>query len=94
MPPDEASVPGGQGCIPVVPRDAVRRQAPLPLELRVGRRNRRCPAWLVPACIVVSLAAGVRPEEARAIGWKEDGIGLDEGRLPELVKLQHALMPK
>jgi hypothetical protein len=46
------------------------------------------------ACIVVSLAAGVRPEEARAIGWKEDGIGLDEGRLPELVELQHALMPK
>ena len=73
MPPDEASVPGGQGCIPAVRRGAVRRQAPPPLAW--GRRNRRCPAWLVPACIVVSLAAGVRPEEARAIGWKKDGIG-------------------
>jgi hypothetical protein len=40
----------------------------------------------------VSLAAGVRPEEARAIGWKQTGSVLDEGRLPELVKLQHALM--
>jgi hypothetical protein len=36
MPPDEASVPGGQSCIPVVPRGAVRRQAPPPLELRGG----------------------------------------------------------
>jgi hypothetical protein len=27
-------------------------------------------------CIVVSLMAGVRPEEARAIGWEED-VDLD-----------------
>jgi hypothetical protein len=28
------------------------------------------------ACIVVSLMAGVRPEETRAIGWEED-VDLD-----------------
>ena len=28
------------------------------------------------ACIVVSLMAGVRPEEARAIGWEQD-VDLD-----------------
>jgi hypothetical protein len=29
-------------------------------------------AWLIHAYVVVSLMAGVRPEEALAIGWEED----------------------
>jgi hypothetical protein len=53
----------------------VRRQAPRPLELRGGLQDPRCLAWLVHACIVVSLAVGVRPGEARLNGWEEDAIG-------------------
>ncbi len=36
------------------------------------------------ACIVVSLMAGVRPEEARAIGWEED-VDLDGNPPPVAV---------
>ena len=35
-------------------------------------KDPRRPASLMHAYIVVSLMAGVRPEEARAIGWEED----------------------
>jgi hypothetical protein len=38
------------------------------------------------ACIVVSLMAGVRPEEARAIGWEQD-VDLD-GDLPPVAVLR------
>jgi hypothetical protein len=38
------------------------------------------------ACIVVSLMAGVRPEEARAIGWEED-VDLD-GNPPSVAVLR------
>jgi hypothetical protein len=39
-------------------------------------KDPRRPASLPHAYIVVSLMAGVRPEEARAIGWEED-VDLD-----------------
>ena len=38
------------------------------------------------ACIVVSLMAGVRPEEARAIGWQQD-VDLD-GSPPSVAVLR------
>jgi hypothetical protein len=38
------------------------------------------------ACIVVSLMAGVRPEEARAIGWEQD-VDLD-GTPPSVAVLR------
>ena len=50
--------------------------APPALERHGGLKDPRRPASLLHACIVVSLMAGVRPEEARAIGWEED-IALD-----------------
>jgi integrase len=46
------------------------------LELHAGLKDPRRPASLMHAYIVVSLMAGVRPEEARAIGWEED-VDLD-----------------
>ena len=46
------------------------------LELHGGLKDQRRPASLMHAYIVVSLMAGVRPEEARAIGWEED-VDLD-----------------
>jgi hypothetical protein len=46
------------------------------LELHGGLKDPRQPASLMHAYIVVSLMAGVRPEEARAIGWEED-VDLD-----------------
>jgi integrase len=48
------------------------------LELHAGLKDPRRPASLMHAYIVVSLMAGVRPEEARAIGWEED-VDLDGG---------------
>ena len=42
----------------------------------VGLKDPRRPASLMHAYIVVSLMAGVRPEEARAIGWEEN-VNLD-----------------
>jgi hypothetical protein len=39
-------------------------------------KDLRRPASLMHAYIVVSLPAGVRPEEAQAIGWEED-VDLD-----------------
>ena len=53
-----------------------RRQAPPALELHGGLKDPRRPASLMHADIVVSLMAGVCPEEARAIGW-EEGVDLD-----------------
>lgn len=47
-----------------------------PLELHGGLKDPRRPASLMHAYIVVSLMAGVRPEEARAMGWAED-VDLD-----------------
>jgi hypothetical protein len=52
----------------------------------VGLQDPRRPARLVHACIVMSLVAGVRPDEARAIWPGEDGIGARRRTLPELVK--------
>jgi len=50
--------------------------APPALERHAGLTDPRRPASLLHAYIVVSLIAGVRPEEARAIGWEED-VDLD-----------------
>ncbi len=55
---------------------ARRRQAPPALERHAGLTEPRRPAALLHACIVVSLMAGVRPDEARAIGWEQD-VDLD-----------------
>ncbi len=56
------------------PGRAVRRRQALPvLERHPGLKDPRRPASLMHACIVVSPMAGVRPEEARAIGWEEAG---------------------
>ena len=49
---------------------------PPPLELRGGCRNRRCPAWLVHACIAVSLGGWHAPEETGRFGGEEDGMGV------------------
>jgi integrase len=46
------------------------------LELHAGLKDPRRQASLMHAYIIVSLMAGVRPEEARAIGWEED-VDLD-----------------
>src|ERR1700685_2937319 len=56
--PDRGGVSGGHGCMPSGPRRSC-----------VGLQDSRCRAWLVHARIVVSLVAGVCPEEARAI-WQ------------------------
>jgi len=53
-----------------------RRQVPPALKRHARLKDPRRPAALMHACIVVSLMAGVRPEEARAIGWAED-VDLD-----------------
>lgn len=42
------------------------------LELHGGLKDPRSPASLMHTYIVVSLMAGVRPEEVRAIGWEQD----------------------
>jgi integrase len=51
------------------------RELPV-LELHAGLKDPRRPAALMHAYITVSLMAGMRPEEARAIGW-EDDVALD-----------------
>jgi site-specific recombinase XerD len=51
------------------------RELPV-LELPGGLKDPRRPASLMHAYITVSLMAGVRPEEARAISWRHD-VGLD-----------------
>jgi integrase len=51
------------------------REPPV-LELHAGLKDPRRPASLMHAYITVSLMAGVRPEEARAISW-EDDVALD-----------------
>jgi hypothetical protein len=56
------------------------------LELHGGLKDPRRPASLMHAYIVVSLMAGVRPEEARAIGWEQD-VDLDS-RPPSLAVLR------
>ena len=56
------------------------------LELHAGLKDPRRPASLMHAYIVVSLMAGVRPEEARAIGWEED-VDLD-GNPPSVAVLR------
>ncbi len=70
-------MPSGPGSIPFDHQGAPRRrQAPPALERYTGLKDPRRPASLMHAYIVVSLMAGVRPEEARAIGWEED-VDLD-----------------
>ena len=56
------------------------------LELHGGLKYPRRPASLMHAYIVVSLMAGVRPEEARAIGWEQD-VDLD-GSPPSVAVLR------
>jgi integrase len=51
------------------------RELPV-LELHAGLKDPRRPASLMHAYITVSLMAGVRPEEARAISWEHD-VALD-----------------
>jgi hypothetical protein len=63
------------------------RQAPPVLERHTGRKDPRRPASLMHAYIVVSLMAGVRPEEARAIGCEQD-VDLDGN--PPSVAVLHA----
>jgi hypothetical protein len=57
-----------------------RRAAPTAGTADTGAARRlkdpRRPVALMHACIVVSLMAGVRPEEARAIGWEQE-VDLD-----------------
>ena len=62
------------------------RQAPPALERHTGPKDPRRPASLMHACIVVSLMAGVRSEEARAIGWEQD-VDLD-GNPPSVAVLR------
>jgi hypothetical protein len=50
-------------------------------------KDPRRPASLIHAYIVVSLMAGVRPEEAPAVGWEED-VDLDGN--PPSVAVLHA----
>ncbi len=71
-------MPSGHGSIPFDhPGRAVRRrQAPPALKRHAGLKDPRRLASLMHACNVVSLKAGVRPEEARAIGWEQD-VDLD-----------------
>jgi hypothetical protein len=61
------------------------RELPV-LELHAGLKDPRRPASLMHAYITVSLMAGVRPEEARAIGWEED-VNLD-GNPPSVAVLR------
>ena len=61
------------------------RELPV-LELHAGLKDPRRPASLMHAYITVSLMAGVRPEEARAIGWEED-VDLD-GNPPSVAVLR------
>ena len=56
------------------------------LELHGGLKDPRRPASLMHAYIVVSLMAGVRPEEARAIDWEQD-VHLD-GNPPSIAVLR------
>ena len=56
------------------------------LELHGGLKDPRRPASLMHAYIVVSLMAGVRPEEIRAISWEED-VDLD-GNPPSVAVLR------
>ena len=51
-----------------------------------GLKDPRRPASLMHAYIVVSLMAGVRPEEVRAIGWEQD-VHLD-GNPPSIAVLR------
>jgi len=56
------------------------------LELHGGLKDPRRPASLMHVYIVVSLMAGVRPEEAQAIGWEQD-VDLD-GSPPSVAVLR------
>jgi hypothetical protein len=56
------------------------------LERHAGLKDPRRLASLMHAYMVVSLMAGVRPEEARAIGWEED-VDLD-GNPPSVAVLR------
>ena len=67
--PGRGRVPKGHGSIPFDHQGAPRRrQAPPALKRHAGLKDPRRLASLLHAYIVVSLIAGVRPEEARAIG--------------------------
>ncbi len=74
--PGRGRVPRGMAASP----STTRRAAPTAGTIGTGAARRAdgsaCPASLMHACIVVSLMAGVRPEEVRAIGWEED-VDLD-----------------
>ena len=93
MLPDEGGVAAARPASLRPPGCAVRRQAPAAAGAAWGLQDPRCPAWLVHACIVVSLAAGVHPEEARAIwlGGRRDRCSTKEG-FPGSSRLQHALI--
>jgi integrase len=56
------------------------------LELHGGLKDPRRPASLMHAYIVVSLMAGMRPEEARAMSWEKD-VDLD-GNPPSIAVLR------
>ena len=87
MLPDGRRVPAAMAASPFDHQGAPRRpQAPPVLERHAGLKDPRRPASLVHAYIVVSLMAGVRPEEARAIGWEED-VDLD-GNPPSVAVLR------
>jgi hypothetical protein len=80
-------VPSSHGSIPLDYQGAPRRRRALSaLERHAGLTDPRRPAALMHACIVVSLMAGVRLEEARAIGWEQD-VDLD-GNPPSVAVLR------
>ena len=72
MLPDGGRVPRGPWQHPLRPAGCAvrRRQAPPVLKRHAGLKDPRRPASLMHAYIVVNLMAGVRPEEARAMGGR------------------------
>ena len=70
-----------------LPSEAFDLEAVRPVVDFEALKDPRRPASLMHACIVVSLMAGVRPEEARAIGWEED---VDLDGTPPLVAVPRA----
>jgi hypothetical protein len=85
-------VPSGHGSIPFDHQCApCRRQAPPALKRHAGLKDPRRSASLMHAYIVVSLMAGVRAEEARAIGWEQD---VDEDGKPPSVAVLRRIGPE
>ena len=88
MLPDGGRVPRGRGSIPFDHEGAPCTDGRYHRHWSgtAGLKDPRRPASLMHAYIVVSLMAGVRPEEARAIGWEED-VDLD-GNPPSVAVLR------